>query len=243
MIAHSSCFPNSPFRASFPFVQRLVFLILLPIAFSCAITEDELDREIEKRGGVVINHPRQVRLGGSPGFVVGAMESELITRPSIQINLSRPPRCASACWETVYREYLDGEPVLDPSRVSNDPDEIRVRTERAPDGYVVDLPPVSFGRGDDGACDTNKSNTEYHDSPNFPDSAFPGSTRLMIIEFETCYRCLIPKSAYLGCMKWAYVKVKADDGKTHVRLISTGQPHLPPSAQFRAAVEAFNRPQ
>jgi hypothetical protein len=221
---------------------------------ACRITDQEVRDEIAKRGGTIITKRNQERLGGEMPFVVENPENSLYPPPQIGIRPAPPagaaPPCKVCCWETVSREYLDGMLVVDPGKLElHDKRLAQTLSQRSVNGYFVDAVSNATGQGPDGACDINKKNLpEYTDAPNFVDDDFGNNpinsgARIYVLEQETCLRCLDPVTGYLGCVKWYYVKVRGNEVSGPLtKLVTTGVVTAAPSPEFRAAVDAFNRP-
>lgn len=234
--------------------MRSWILLFALLSAGCSITDEKVNEEIERRGGVVIESEDQIPLEGEPPFVVGDREITLRRPPRIEIAPQIPPPvCRDFCWETVSRIYLDGEPSLEPGDHEDNEALAELLSERAVDGYFPDVGvnPVSGtpanppGQGPDGACDAGKRNQqEYFDAPNFPNSAFGFFERVYVLEQETCLRCLDPRTPAgqsLGCVRWYYARVKLDDGRTVIKVITSGTTESP-STNHRQALDQWNSP-
>lgn len=239
------------------FLVHLLCLLLLPLLLSsCSITDGEVRKEINDRGGVEITAGSQIGLEGEQGsFLVKQAEPSdtSFTDPSIKF-VFQGQQCTDYCWVQVLREYLDdGDklvPITEFTKLTPELTEIpRARRERMEqrnvDGYVVDSVDLNLD-----ACSREFSGSRsFFDSPNFnplnwENNEINSRARLFVIEYETCFRCRQPPTGYLGCIKWYYVRVKGDpEGlPERVFLVTANQVQPAPSDQFNRAVERWERP-
>lgn len=168
---------------------------------------------------------------------------------SITIFQPHEPQCAKYGWTQVIRESLDGEVVLDPTKLP-DPDNLPgirewSKPRTTPGGWVVDGHPNSTD------IDYGDSFDEtFSDEPNLPDAAMRQNTqkpnaRIYRLEAETCRRCVRPPppGAFGPCFRWYYVRIRGGDGQPNRSfMISQQAPEATPSGDFNAAVKAWQQP-
>lgn len=168
------------------------------------------------------------------------------------IEIDVPPavmaRCRRYCWATVMREYLDLVPVTEHTKVQGDPpdapDVRRKQEDRNVDGWVVDN-----GTEKDICQDAFERSGSFLDEPEFPARIFEENRMnddavFFLARFETCVRCETPgPGPWLGCVEWAYAKIKPDgpDRRGRSYLITKDEVEPAPSENFTRAVDRWTR--
>lgn len=229
-------------------LQCLTPLLCLLTLTSCTITDNDIRREINNRGGRVITAANQYPLEGEHGgLTVGREVRGLFPDPGVHITAGFA--CPRYCWVQTVKEYLDREVVKDRTRLlSENPDANEVAVARrqnqrqTADGTVIDTTSPNAN-----ACVPNQPGRKFTDFPSFGDNLFENnqlnsSARVAIYEFETCVKCLNPETPFRECVKWFFVKVKQNaTGRPTHRLVTVGTTSSP-SARFEDAVRRWTAP-
>jgi hypothetical protein len=225
--------------------SALVGVVVLLLGFGpCKMSDEEIRKATERVGGIDLGDHRRHDIEGPGGaFSVGQTAAALIPNPGIQITCRA--QCQKYCWAQTKREEVDGKPISGyedslPSGAGPAARELARRQDRTKTSNGTAVDTTDNTRDPCWSDSTNRRS--FEDFPNTGDSTFKGSTRLNVVYFETCVKCLQPPGNWLGCIRWAYVKVKNNEviGADQRRLITLSSSQAP-SSEFTEATGNWSR--
>lgn len=216
--------------------------------YAGCITDSQIRREVDERGGILIETEGQTNLIAANGVIrVGIDTRNEFEQPSIALEHVGGQGCPEYCWEQIIRTHVNtwyntlriADPLenLSPSAITGSRALEKRQSERSYEGWHVD----SFDATPE-TCIRGRTSSYFFDDPGFGDGLFEGSQRVVVWEFETCVRCK-GSTDYLGCVKWFYVKVKRNEVQPEsIFLITTGQVEPRPSGAFEETMRRWRVP-